>query len=330
MADDDYETTLLVIREAYVYKIPPRRAATGYKAADWDLNTPIWSGRLTITSKGDRCFVKLSDNNSGDIFAVCPVTEGAVDPVTDSSRYFALRIENEHGKHAFIGIGFAERTEAFDFSASLQDHQRYVKQERDAAESVKRLDSMPHKDYSLKEGEKIFVDIKNPKKPGESTPKSKTTGGGSGGLLLPPPPKPKSSVSQATGGASSGSSTMKSSSLFDFGSSQEQQPSQQQASNDFFAGATGSGSGTDWVDFGTKQQPSQQSQFGAFSAASPYSQQSMAGGYSQQPQSVVPPFAQQQQQFQQGFPSQQQGYVNQQFGQFPPQQSQPNNNFNFF
>jgi len=45
------------------------------------------------------------------IFAVCPVKDNlvaAIEPVTDSSRYFVVRIE-DRGKHAFIGLGFLEK-----------------------------------------------------------------------------------------------------------------------------------------------------------------------------------------------------------------------------
>ena len=31
-------------------------------------------------------------------------------------RYFVIRIQNAQGKHAFIGIAFNERNDAFDFN----------------------------------------------------------------------------------------------------------------------------------------------------------------------------------------------------------------------
>lgn len=41
----------------------------------------------------------------------------SVEAVLDSSRYFVVRVEDS-GKKAYIGMGFAERTDSFDFSAS--------------------------------------------------------------------------------------------------------------------------------------------------------------------------------------------------------------------
>lgn len=39
-----------------------------------------------------------------------------IDAVVDSSRYFVIRIEDGSGKKAYIGFGFVERTDSFDFS----------------------------------------------------------------------------------------------------------------------------------------------------------------------------------------------------------------------
>ena len=35
-----------------------------------------------------------------------------------------LRIEDGSGRSAFIGMGFNERNDAFDFTAAIQDHQK--------------------------------------------------------------------------------------------------------------------------------------------------------------------------------------------------------------
>ncbi|RUS17387.1 adaptin ear-binding coat-associated protein 1 [Endogone sp. FLAS-F59071] len=190
--DDDYESVLLVIRECYVYRIPPRQSSRGYRAADWgDMEAFLWKGRLRIISKGDKCFIKLEDSGTGDLFALCPYdpTNNSVESVLDSSRYFVLKVE-DHGRHAFIGMGFQERTEAFDFNVTLQDFIKQVRAEKQAA-AAPPVEAGPKKDYSLKEGQTISITIGNrPTRPRPATNESGAGGASTGGMMpfLPPPP----------------------------------------------------------------------------------------------------------------------------------------------
>ena len=62
---------------------------------------------------------------SGELFAKCPVDEYpgiAVESVLDSSRYFVIRIKDDGGRSAFIGIGFTDRADSFDLNVTLSDH----------------------------------------------------------------------------------------------------------------------------------------------------------------------------------------------------------------
>ena len=66
------------------------------------------------------------------MFAACPVDAypgPAVEAVTDSSRYFVIRIMDDGGRSAFIGIGFSDRSDSFDLNVALQDHFKGVKKE---------------------------------------------------------------------------------------------------------------------------------------------------------------------------------------------------------
>jgi len=181
--DQETETTLLILRECFVYKIPTRTTSSGHKAADWNVDTYLWSGRCKVVARGEVCCIKLEDPNTGDLFATCPVTPGSVEPVTDSSRYFVLRIDDGTGRHAFIGMGFTERNQAFDFNAALSDHQKYVKQQKEAEQNLKKLENAPQLNLGLQEGQKIRLDIKIK----TNAPKKERSEGTGTGLLSPPP-----------------------------------------------------------------------------------------------------------------------------------------------
>lgn len=108
----EYESVVLVKQEVFVYKIPPRQSNRGYRAADWNLAEPTWTGRLRMVSKGKTLAVKLEDKNTGALFANCPIEAYpgvAIESVSDSSRYFVLRIQDDNGSldvYFLWGVGF--------------------------------------------------------------------------------------------------------------------------------------------------------------------------------------------------------------------------------
>ncbi|NWR81778.1 NECP2 protein, partial [Centropus unirufus] len=166
------------------------------RAAEWQLDQPAWSGRLRITAKGKAAFIKLEDKTSGELFAQAPVEDFpgiAVEAVTDSSRYFVLRIEDGNGRRAFIGVGFADRGDAFDFNVALQDHFKWVRQQGELARQAENPDQGPKLDLGFKEGQTIKLNIANMKKKEGTVGNTRPRPVGPGGLsLLPPPPGGKS------------------------------------------------------------------------------------------------------------------------------------------
>ncbi|KAF4520912.1 hypothetical protein B566_EDAN014416 [Ephemera danica] len=186
---ETYESVLLVKSEVFVFKIPPRTTNRGYRAADWNLAEPEWTGRMKLVCKGSDCTLKLEDKNTGELFAKCPIEQYpgiAVEAVTDSSRYFVLRIQDDNGRSAFIGIGFTDRSDSFDLNVALQDHFKRLKND----EEIEKEKEEPKQqlDLKFKEGETIKINMKITKKDGgevTSRPKSRPAVGSG---ILPPPP----------------------------------------------------------------------------------------------------------------------------------------------
>uniref|UniRef100_A0A8C6XRH2 NECAP endocytosis associated 2 n=1 Tax=Naja naja TaxID=35670 RepID=A0A8C6XRH2_NAJNA len=188
---EDYESVLCVKPEVHVYRVPPRASNRGYRAAEWQLDQPAWSGRMRITARGSVAFIKLEDKNSGELFAQASVEQFpsiAVEGVTDSSRYFVIRVEDGNGRRAFIGIGFVDRGDAFDFNVALQDHFKWVKQQDELAKEAQNPTQGPKLDLGFKEGQTIKLSIANMKKKDGSSGSRSRTADSTGLPLLPPPP----------------------------------------------------------------------------------------------------------------------------------------------
>ena len=205
---DDLERTLLVKPEVFVYKIPPRASAKGYRAADWKLDSPDWTGRLRCIEKSSKCEIRLEDKNTGDLFAACPIENypgTSVEAVTDSSRYFVICIQDS-GRKAYIGIGFTDRSDSFDLNVTLQDHFKQLKKED--LFNKEAIEPQPNLDLAFKEGQTIRINI--PSK--SSTPNSASAVTGRpkaskalGGILPPPPGSSTGPSTRIPPSASSGS-----------------------------------------------------------------------------------------------------------------------------
>ncbi|KAJ7681768.1 adaptin ear-binding coat-associated protein 1 NECAP-1 [Mycena rosella] len=211
--DDEIESILYIGREVSVFKIPPLKKNEGHRAGEWgDLSAPLWKGRLRIVEKSSGAALLFEDGSTGELFAKADydTARPCVEAVLDSSRYFVVRVEDA-GKKAYLGMGFQERSDSFDFNVALQD---YTKRQKAALNPVTASDEPsphipagPKKDYSLKEGQTFSISI--PGRPNKATTSSvlpttnllgdlsslssdtassaSTTSGG-GFPLLPPPP----------------------------------------------------------------------------------------------------------------------------------------------
>nr|XP_060477140.1 adaptin ear-binding coat-associated protein 2 [Panthera onca] len=204
MEEGEYESVLCVKPEVHVYRIPPRATNRGYRAAEWQLDQPSWSGRLRITAKGQVAYIKLEDRTSGKgkggppgaempHLLLCPGTGPGRS--THGSREPILEIKDASGRRAFIGIGFGDRGDAFDFNVALQDHFKWVKQQCEFAKQAQNPDLGPKLDLGFKEGQTIKLNIANMKKKEGAAGTPRARPASTGGLsLLPPPPGGKTST----------------------------------------------------------------------------------------------------------------------------------------
>lgn len=194
-ADDDYERVLLVKPTVYVYRIPPLLSASrGFKASDWNLAQPDWTGRLRLISTRGSLFLRLEDATSGQLYCQAPILAfpgSQVQPVVDSRRYFVIKVVSDTGRTALIGIGFADGADSFDLSVALQSHFTALDNE------TKTLDSdavaRPELDLSLKGDITVKLNIGGLRQTQESSsarPKVQRSGDldSAKPILLPPPP----------------------------------------------------------------------------------------------------------------------------------------------
>jgi hypothetical protein len=164
---------LLTVGEVFCYRLPPRPAAAGHRAADWGLESPAVTGWLRVTAvaesevvvivwsradaggpssgSGAAASLTMAPASAGNrIVAACriPFTPPPsrtvwgehplaywLEPVVDSTRYFVMRGASPRpgAPPAMLGIGFRDRQHAFDLKSAIMDHATFVERQRRGA-----------------------------------------------------------------------------------------------------------------------------------------------------------------------------------------------------
>ncbi|KAJ9669593.1 hypothetical protein H2201_000460 [Coniosporium apollinis] len=226
---DAIQRILYIAPKVHIYNIPPATSTKGYTAATWTANNNqrlIFTARLRVLETAVPApnaqpqeetvttTLLLEDPSNGQLFAAAPYTAPqAVEQALDSSRFFAVRVVGEGGRKAVLGIGFEERSDAFDFSIALQDARRVLGFEGPAASAMgagrgqpggrargvgkaATLEPEPEpekRDFSLKEGEMITVNIggrgrRTREDAGAQGVDKTAVGGGNALFSIKPPP----------------------------------------------------------------------------------------------------------------------------------------------
>jgi len=180
--DPMIERILLLKQEAYVYKIPPAQVpadeSTGWIAKGWNLDKPEIV-KLKLVSKGTNCTLKLGEKY---VVNIDTFPGPMVQTVSDSSRYFV--INPTEGPH--LGLGFADRSDSFDFNMALSDHFKGLRVDFEIAKEEEEPRELL--DLSLKEGQTIKVNINIPLKNKRERSKSPAVGAGKTKPVVLPPP----------------------------------------------------------------------------------------------------------------------------------------------
>eukprot|EP00656_Telonema_subtile_P007335 TRINITY_DN13440_c0_g1_i2.p1 TRINITY_DN13440_c0_g1~~TRINITY_DN13440_c0_g1_i2.p1 ORF type:complete len:286 (-),score=51.00 TRINITY_DN13440_c0_g1_i2:282-1139(-) len=145
-----------------------------------------------ILTKDNHTRVVMRDSATQQPFAECAVEdESSVVETIDSSRYVVLKLKDpKTGRTALIGLGWKERTAAYDFKATIYDHQKRMKFRKSQAEA-KPAGGEAH-DYNLSKDQKIRIPTKK-KAPKPRRQKS----AGSSGFAPPPAAAPRSIAAAA-------------------------------------------------------------------------------------------------------------------------------------
>lgn len=191
--------TLMSHGECFVYKVPPLATASGYRANDWNLASPLETCGFQVERRNNDLYLLFTLENHTKLFALSKIEgEGSsinninVETVMDSSRYFVCKIlqsnpndATKKSRTALLGFGFREREIAIDLLGNLQQFRQSIDRELEAKDLASKTKAIP----TLAEGEKIHISLPGGKGGKSTTVKSpKPKGSGTPVLLKKPPP----------------------------------------------------------------------------------------------------------------------------------------------
>jgi len=198
---EEAEYTLGAFTEANIYQVHP-----GTMSASGDFLADSWTEKHFITAvcgeilvHGERVRIVMKDLKSRELFAECIVEdETSVTDTVDSSRYVVMKLKDPaSGRVALLGMGWRERTNAYDFKATLRDHQKRMQFRKQRKQEPRA----PSRDYNIAADQKIKLNFKKR----ADKPKPKSTGGLQALKLPGPKSAAKKSAAKPAAAAAAGS-----------------------------------------------------------------------------------------------------------------------------
>ena len=202
---DTMQRLLFTTPSVHIYAIPPLTSTRGFNAGPWTAPPKptaqqIFTARMRIfeistpSPSSDRdslsVTINLEDPKTGELFAASPYSsEAVVQQALDSSRFFAVRVVGEGGMKATLGLGFEDRSDAFDFGIALREARKVLGWEKPKAFETSDV----LRDFSLKEGEKIHIQVGGKGKRDDGVEKKVERDDGQALFSIAPPPAGASS-----------------------------------------------------------------------------------------------------------------------------------------
>jgi hypothetical protein len=149
---------VIIFREQNVtlFRLPNVLVTQGHYLDSW--KDKIWRGNLFLKTNPDFLTIELL-NDDGTLYAKSYTKEdyqNYVQKCIDSSRGYAIKLTHDDNRFAWVGMVFHDRTSAFQFFVTFQDHLNRKKQK------FKKIEVDPNMNFKLQKGQKIQISFNNP------------------------------------------------------------------------------------------------------------------------------------------------------------------------